>query len=168
MAGEKARGTAPSPLRGGNPRRDLRTLACCCARTRIGLACRQPAMRNGRCRMHGGASTGVRTDAGREKLRVKATTHGFHSAEGQGFLALIALLQHTARLLNLTRGLPVVEIELTEADHQATPARRRGYPACKQTGCAPFCPSPRPVGIASATGAGPSPIPRRPSAITAS
>ena len=29
----------------------------CGARTRTGLACKGPAMSNGRCRMHGGAST---------------------------------------------------------------------------------------------------------------
>ncbi len=30
----------------------------CGARTRKGTPCRQPAMKNGRCRLHGGKSTG--------------------------------------------------------------------------------------------------------------
>ena len=37
----------------------------CGARTRADGCCRQPAMANGRCRMHGGLSTGPRTAAGR-------------------------------------------------------------------------------------------------------
>jgi hypothetical protein len=36
----------------------------CGARTRSGAACKGPAMHNGRCRMHGGASTGPRTRKG--------------------------------------------------------------------------------------------------------
>ena len=31
----------------------------CGARTRSGMSCRSPAMTNGRCRMHGGASPGA-------------------------------------------------------------------------------------------------------------
>ncbi len=118
MPGEKP---APGPLRNGNPRRDLKTLPCCGARTRAGLACRQPAMRNGRCRMHGGASTGARTEAGRDVLRAKTTTHGFHTAEGQRFLRLISALQATARLLNQARSLPIAELNRVEADLKAYP-----------------------------------------------
>ncbi len=32
------------------------SLTRCCARTRQGGSCRQPAMKNGRCRLHGGKS----------------------------------------------------------------------------------------------------------------
>ena len=35
-------------------------------------------MKNGRCRMHGGASTGPRTQAGLQRLRDAHTIHGFH------------------------------------------------------------------------------------------
>ena len=37
-------------------------------------------MPNGRCRMHGGASTGARTPEGRERARKAPLTHGRRSA----------------------------------------------------------------------------------------
>ena len=38
----------------------------CGAKTRKGTACQRPAnKKNGRCRLHGGASAGPKTDAGR-------------------------------------------------------------------------------------------------------
>ena len=36
-------------------------------------------MRNGRCRLHGGLSTGPRTPEGLEALRLARTRHGFYS-----------------------------------------------------------------------------------------
>jgi hypothetical protein len=45
-----------------------------------GGANRCPAMRNGRCRLHGGLSTGPRTYDGLEALRRARTVHGFYSA----------------------------------------------------------------------------------------
>jgi hypothetical protein len=36
-------------------------------------------MANGRCRMHGGTSTGPRTAAGLEAIRRSRTVHGFYS-----------------------------------------------------------------------------------------
>lgn len=60
-------------------------LAQCCprcgARTRAGTPCQSPAMSNGRCRMHGGASTGPRTLAGLERIRKARTQHGRFSTE---------------------------------------------------------------------------------------
>lgn len=41
----------------------------CGARTRVGRPCRAPARDNGRCRMHGGLSTGPKTAEGRERIR---------------------------------------------------------------------------------------------------
>lgn len=40
----------------------------CGARTRKGTACQAPGMRNGRCKLHGGLSTGARTKAGKMKV----------------------------------------------------------------------------------------------------
>ena len=48
-------------LKNGNHSGDLGKVRQCGAKTRAGSPCRSPAMRNGRCRMHGGASTGPRT-----------------------------------------------------------------------------------------------------------
>jgi hypothetical protein len=39
----------------------------CGAKTRKGTPCRCKAMRNGRCRLHGGCSTGPRTVAGKKR-----------------------------------------------------------------------------------------------------
>jgi hypothetical protein len=84
----------PGPLRNGNPRGNPNAAPRCGARTRRpapggpsatgldpggdpgGHPCRSPAMANGRCRMHGGTSTGPRTLAGLNRLRAANTTHG--------------------------------------------------------------------------------------------
>jgi hypothetical protein len=68
-------------LKYGNPSGDYMRAPRCGARTRAGCACRQPAMRNGRCRFHGGKSTGPRTAAGLAASRAARRTHGGYSAE---------------------------------------------------------------------------------------
>lgn len=47
----------------------------CGAKTRAGGKCKAPAMANGRCRVHGGASTGPKDARG----NLNARTHGFYS-----------------------------------------------------------------------------------------
>ena len=42
-------------LKNGNPTGDPSTAPRCGAKTRMGTRCKGPAMRNGRCRMHGGS-----------------------------------------------------------------------------------------------------------------
>ncbi len=68
-------------LRNGNPSGDYLAAPRCGARTRAGCSCRQPAMKNGRCRFHGGKSTGPRTAAGLERSRRARLVHGLRSAE---------------------------------------------------------------------------------------
>jgi hypothetical protein len=51
----------------------------CGAKTRAGTPCRSAAMPNGRCRMHGGKSTGPKTEAGRAAIRASRTKHGRYS-----------------------------------------------------------------------------------------
>tara|TARA_B100000683_G_scaffold267127_1_gene300350 strand:- start:235 stop:567 length:333 start_codon:yes stop_codon:yes gene_type:complete len=52
----------------------------CGAKTRQGSPCRRPAnKRNGRCRLHGGASTGPRTKEGLAKIAAANTTTGQHT-----------------------------------------------------------------------------------------
>jgi hypothetical protein len=51
------------------------------AQTRSGAKCKAPAMSNGRCRMHGGKSTGPRTPGGLERMRRANTRHGIYSEE---------------------------------------------------------------------------------------
>jgi hypothetical protein len=45
-------------LKNGNPPGDFSTAQKCGAKTRRLTACQCPAMKNGRCRLHGGLSTG--------------------------------------------------------------------------------------------------------------
>src|SRR5215218_10892402 len=52
----------------------------CGAKRRDHKSCQSPAMRNGRCRMHGGKSTGPKTKEGIERLRAANTRHGLRSA----------------------------------------------------------------------------------------
>ena len=49
----------------------------CAARTRKGTACQRPGNKvNGRCKLHGGRSTGPRTAEGITRLAASKTTHG--------------------------------------------------------------------------------------------
>src|SRR5262249_34760265 len=68
-------------LRNGATPGDFLAAPRCGAHTRAGECCRQPAMRNGRCRMHGGLSTGPRTAEGRARCAAPRRTHRFYSAE---------------------------------------------------------------------------------------
>ena len=54
----------------------------CGARTRTGTPCDEPGMPNGRCRVHGGTSTGPRTPEGMARMIAAKTTHGMHGAAG--------------------------------------------------------------------------------------
>ena len=71
----------------------------CGARTRSGNACRSPAMANGRCRMHGGKSTGPPTAEGLQRMRKARTIHGRYSAE------IIELQGDIAAWARLARGM---------------------------------------------------------------
>jgi hypothetical protein len=71
--------------------------APCGARTRAGHPCKAPAMTNGRCRMHGGASTGPRTPEGLARLRAARTRTGLHSAEMVALRRALAGLRREAR-----------------------------------------------------------------------
>src|SRR5689334_12682009 len=76
----------------------------CGARTRRGLACKGPAMRNGRCRMHGGASTGPRTAEGLQSIMQARTIHGAYSAEARALRRILCSLdEEQRRLLRLVK-----------------------------------------------------------------
>jgi len=66
-------------LKNGNPPGDFHTSARCGAKTRQKTLCKQPAMKNGRCRLHGGKSTGPKTKTGKEKCRKARLIHGYYS-----------------------------------------------------------------------------------------
>ena len=66
-------------LRNGNPPGDFSKAPRCGAKNRRGTPCQCPAMPNGRCRLHGGLSTGAKTTAGIEAIRCARTKHGYYS-----------------------------------------------------------------------------------------
>ena len=68
-------------LQNGNPPGDLQAAARCGTKTRSGTSCQAPSMRNGRCRLHGGKSTGPRTAEGLERCRRTKWKHGWYSKE---------------------------------------------------------------------------------------
>ena len=70
-------------LKNGNPVGDFLQAPRCGARTRAGTPCRAPAMQNGKCRLHGGRSSGPKTAAGLAKIREAKTKHGYYSAEAK-------------------------------------------------------------------------------------
>ena len=59
------------------------TVALCGARAKQNnhQPCRQPAMKNGRCRLHGGKSTGAKTEAGKQRKAQLKTTHGYYTKQ---------------------------------------------------------------------------------------
>jgi len=65
----------------------------CRARTRRGTECQSPAMKNGRCRMHGGASTGA------PKGNKNALKHGHYTSEAIARRRAISLLIRCSRNL---------------------------------------------------------------------
>jgi hypothetical protein len=70
-------------LKNGNPPGDLSKAPRCGAKTRRHTACLNPAMRNGRCRMHGGASTGPKTAQGLKRSQRARWVHGRSSKEAK-------------------------------------------------------------------------------------
>ncbi len=67
--------------------------------SRTGEQCARPALKASKtqkCQFHGGASTGPRTEAGRERIRQAHWVHGERSAAG---------MAHASRMSLLTRGL---------------------------------------------------------------
>jgi hypothetical protein len=70
-------------LKNGNPPGDFAKAPRCGAKTRRGTVCHCPAMRNGRCRLHGGLSTGPKTREGIERIRHAQLKHGRYTKEAQ-------------------------------------------------------------------------------------
>jgi hypothetical protein len=78
-----ARVSRRGPLKNGNLRGDPNSAPRCGAKTRRGTPCRSPAMANGRCRMHGGMSTGPRTPEGLTHSKRARWKHGLYSASAE-------------------------------------------------------------------------------------
>jgi hypothetical protein len=78
--------------------------------------CRNLAMRNGRCWLHGGRSTGPRTPEGLERAKRGRWKHGERSAPVRARRkALNALLRATAEALNADAWTMALEERLTSS-----------------------------------------------------
>ncbi len=93
-------------LKNGNPSGDFLAAPRCGAKTRAGCACRQPAMTNGRCRLHGGKSTGARTADGKRRAAAARLVHGRRTAAVIGLRsAAAAVNRRLAWMTELAREL---------------------------------------------------------------
>lgn len=86
-------------LKNGNPPGDFSKAPRCGARNRRGTPCQCPAMKNGRCRLHGGLSTGPKTAEGIERIRKAQIKHGWYSQEA------VARRRESRRMLRELRDL---------------------------------------------------------------
>jgi hypothetical protein len=86
-------------LRNGNPCGDFTKAPRCRAKTRRGSECQCPAMTNGRCRLHGGLSTGPKTEAGIRRIEQALTKHGLSSKQEIENRRAIRSLMRSARNL---------------------------------------------------------------------
>ena len=76
----------------------------CGAKTRNRTSCKSPAMKNGRCRMHGGKSTGAITQTGIERIKKANFKHGLYTQESLEFKRDAAeFLKMSKRFLNELR-----------------------------------------------------------------
>jgi hypothetical protein len=97
----------------------LEELRRCGAKTRFGTPCRRPAMRNGRCRLHGGLSTGPKTSEGRHRIRLALLKHGRYTKQAkQERLQWRELVRTSMGLLRQLKGLP----PSASGSHESEPA----------------------------------------------
>jgi hypothetical protein len=94
-------------LKNGNPSGNFLAAPRCGAETRAGCPCRQPAMKNGRCRLHGGKSTGARTADGQQRAQTARLIHGRRTAAViAARSAAAAVSRRLAWMADLARELP--------------------------------------------------------------
>jgi len=119
---------APGAIRGhlknGNPSGDYLKSPRCGACTRAGGCCRQPAMANGRCRLHGGLSTGPRTPEGLARCRTARLVHGCRS---RAHLALRSRSAHAARRLRALTPHLSARVPAGHGGHRPDSVRRRDH-----------------------------------------
>ncbi len=94
-------------LKNGNPSGDFSKAPRCGAKSkRTGNPCLQPAMANGKCRLHGGKSTGPKTSVGLKRSQKANWKHGSYSTESkeklQEFKRLTKLLMNPSEVLGLS------------------------------------------------------------------
>src|SRR5262249_13360717 len=92
------------PIEGGRARLEAlvrgKAAPRCGARSkRKGQPCRAAAMPNGRCKVHGGRSTGPRTPEGLERSRRANWKHGYYSREAKAERSRVRVAMFVLRYL---------------------------------------------------------------------
>lgn len=121
-----------SPLKNGNRQGDPSKSPRCGAKARSGEPCRAPAVRRKdgrytRCRMHGGASTGPRTEQGRSNIARANFKHGRDSKEAKkhrrylnNYEQLVRMeLEQKAEMLDLEKRLHAALLSGNDKELQA-------------------------------------------------
>jgi hypothetical protein len=102
-------------LNNGNPPGDYTKAPRCGAKTRRGTLCMAPAMKNGRCRMHGGCSTGPKTPEGLARSQKANWKHGRCSEKARADSSEVrAGLAWAGRFFTMLRNLPRLDRLLNE------------------------------------------------------
>lgn len=104
---EKRRGW----LKNNNPPGDFMKAARCGAKTRRGTPCQAPAMKNGRCRLHGGKSTGPKTPEGIERIRQAHLKHGEYTKD-----AIASRKEFSALLRDLKESINEIDNKCEKID----------------------------------------------------
>ena len=86
------------PLRNGNHRGDPNSAPRCGAKTRAGSPCQSPAMKNGRCRMHGGKCRGPTTEAGKARISAALDKGKMRGKQWQGFNDATSRIERQGRI----------------------------------------------------------------------
>lgn len=95
----------PLAPRDGVPINEQVFKRCQAMAKRTRQACQQPAMANGKCRLHGGKSTGIQTETGKQRQQKAVLKHGVYTKETQqAFRALRALLKESKDTLQELKG----------------------------------------------------------------
>jgi hypothetical protein len=98
-------------LKNGNIPGNYSTAPRCGAKTRRGTTCQCPAMTNGRCKLHGGMSTGPKTAEGIERIWQARLKHGRFTKEARAERRYIRELILASRAsLRVLDGSPIPTI----------------------------------------------------------
>ena len=94
----------------------------CGAKTRRGTSCQRPAnKKNGRCRLHGEASTGAKTEEGLARISAANLRHGKFTKD-----KLDKRRANAAKGREIRKELRQLERELIAGDHLVSPSRDSG------------------------------------------
>ena len=111
----------------------------CGARSkRTGKPCRGAAMPNGRCKVHGGKSTGPRTPEGLARSRRANWKHGYFSREAKAERSRVRQYLRSAICATRSKGLAVPDTDQPRIkygrQHRHWPARRIHHHSIGRTG----------------------------------